>query len=87
MGDGICLFRSLSLLIDGNINYRILREEAVKYICTNWEHFHSFIPNSTMQEYQTYMGRDGTYGGNVELVAISELYNVAINNLIYWITA
>ncbi|CAI9722821.1 histone H2B, gonadal-like [Octopus vulgaris] len=36
-----------------------------------------YTSSNKMQEYQTYMSRDGTYGGNAELAAISELYNVA----------
>uniref|UniRef100_A0A0L8FT09 OTU domain-containing protein n=1 Tax=Octopus bimaculoides TaxID=37653 RepID=A0A0L8FT09_OCTBM len=78
MGDGNCMFRALSLYLKNNRNYRTLPEESVRYICNNWKYFHSFIPNSAMQEYQAYMNRDGTYDGNVELAAISGLYDIAI---------
>ncbi len=73
--DGHCLFISLSLVIDFNIDHCSLRNEAVKYVCNHWKYFKDYIVNVTKKSYHY----KWSLWGKVEIFAISELFRVNVN--------
>ncbi|KYQ89468.1 hypothetical protein DLAC_10139 [Tieghemostelium lacteum] len=81
--DGSCLFRCISESIYGTQNYhRNIRMLAVKYIKLNRDSFEPFAcVNYTWDRYIDSIQQDGTWGGELELQAISVIFQV--NFIIY----
>ncbi|KAI0218380.1 2-oxoglutarate dehydrogenase E1 component, partial [Massospora cicadina] len=83
LGDGNCLFRSLSDQIFGTDAYHgQLREEVCEYIEQHSDFFRSFFitdDGDTFEDHLKEMRELGTYGGNHELVAFANKYNVDIH--------
>lgn len=81
-GDGNCLFRSLSDQIFGtDAHHRKLRQEVCEYIEQHSEFFRNFFTTKdgdTLENHLEAMRELGTYGGNHELVAFANKYNVDI---------
>eukprot|EP00518_Triparma_eleuthera_P023386 CAMPEP_0197549124 /NCGR_PEP_ID=MMETSP1320-20131121/3095_1 /TAXON_ID=91990 /ORGANISM="Bolidomonas sp., Strain RCC2347" /LENGTH=342 /DNA_ID=CAMNT_0043109289 /DNA_START=23 /DNA_END=1051 /DNA_ORIENTATION=+ len=78
-GDGNCLFRALALQIFGDQSFHTeLRAKAVAFMERNREAFESFVGvvgGENWEEYLERKARDGVYGNNIEIQAISELFN------------
>ena len=72
-GDGNCLFRSVSEQLEGNEEYyKKYREICVDYMINNKEVFIPFLEDSTsIDEYIEKIAKDGEWGGNLEIYALS----------------
>ena len=83
--DGNCLFRSISDQLEGNqANYRKYRQDAMEYMLQNKDDFAPFIEDDlTFDEYVEEMEKDGEWGGNLELQALSMRhgFNVIVHQL------
>ena len=77
-GDGNCMFRAVSDQIYGNEEYHnIIREKCMKYLLIERQFFSQFIEGGD-KEFDNYINmksKSGVWGDDVELQAISELYN------------
>ena len=77
-GDGNCMFRSVSDQIYGNEDYHdIIREKCMDYLLIEREFFSQFVEGGD-KEFDNYINmkrKSGVWGDDVELQAISELYN------------
>lgn len=79
LGDGNCLFRACADQFFGSENtHAALRAEVCQYIEDHEEHFKFFLDNKTVQAHVALMRKNGTYGGNVELVAFARMKKVDI---------
>jgi len=78
-GDGNCLFRAISLQIYGDeTEHEMIRGNCANYIMKNETTFSPFIRSDALNSVKSYcdrMRRSGVYAGNIEIQAISELYN------------
>jgi hypothetical protein len=72
-GDGNCLFRSVAEQLEGNEeNYQKFREICVDYMINNKEVFIPFLDDSiSIDEYIEKISKDGEWGGNLEIYALS----------------
>ncbi|GAW80014.1 hypothetical protein, conserved [Plasmodium gonderi] len=81
--DGNCLFRAVAdQLYNNEDNYKEIRKLVVSYLQRNEEKYKHFIEHD--ESYKSYIQRislDGTWGGQLELQAVGELFTV--NILIY----
>ena len=75
-GDGNCLFRSLADQLEGNERlHRKYREAAIEYIEAHKDMFAPFIEDDeTIDQYLSDMIKDGVWGGQIELTALSAVY-------------
>ena len=77
-GDGNCMFRAVSDQIYGNEDYHnIIREKCMKYLLIEKKFFSQFIEGGE-KEFDNYVNmksKSGVWGDDVELQAISEIYN------------
>ncbi|KAG0368415.1 hypothetical protein BC939DRAFT_449336 [Gamsiella multidivaricata] len=79
MGDGNCLFRACADQFYGiEKDHTSLRAEVCQYIEEHTEHFKSFLDNETVEAHVAQMRKNGTYGGNIELVAFARMKRVDI---------
>ncbi|KAF9138568.1 hypothetical protein BGX30_009006 [Mortierella sp. GBA39] len=79
MGDGNCLFRACADQFSGTEkDHPALRAEVCQYIDDHEEHFKLFLDNETVEAHLGKMRRNGTYGGNIELVAFARMKKVDI---------
>ncbi|KAG0287206.1 hypothetical protein BGZ96_008857 [Linnemannia gamsii] len=79
MGDGNCLFRACADQFSGTERDHVgLRAEVCQYIADHEEHFKLFLDNETVEAHVAKMRRNGTYGGNIELVAFARMKKVDI---------
>jgi len=82
--DGNCLFRSVSHQIYGDPNsHPLVREACMNYIQHERYFFENFIAGETFEEYVTRMRMDGEWGDNVEIQAMSEIYDRPIEIYAY----
>ena len=65
------------LLQDESLHAK-LRQDTVEYIRSHQETFEPFIEDEIFDNYCDRMSRDGVWGGNPELFAISRLHNTNI---------
>ncbi|KAI9291010.1 cysteine proteinase [Neoconidiobolus thromboides FSU 785] len=81
LGDGNCLFRSLSDQLYGNVEqHREVRKETCDYLLENSKEFELFFSEEeTFGDHLTRMRNEGTFGGNVELVAFARKFKVKVN--------
>ena len=72
-GDGNCLFRSVAEQLEGNEEYyQKYREICVDYMINNKEVFVPFLDDSiSIDEYIEKISKDGEWGGNLEIYALS----------------
>ncbi|SCM17584.1 OTU-like cysteine protease, putative [Plasmodium berghei] len=81
--DGNCLFRVVSdQLYNTEENYKEIRKKVVEHLEKNEDKYMNFIEYD--ESYKSYIERistDGAWGGQLELQAIGEIFN--INILIY----
>ena len=77
-GDGNCMFRAVSDQVYGNEEYHdIIREKCMDYLLIEREFFSQFIEGGD-KEFDNYITRkrkSGVWGDDIELQAISEIYN------------
>nr|XP_015924495.1 uncharacterized protein LOC107452520 [Parasteatoda tepidariorum] len=74
-GDGNCLFRSMSYLIFGKQReHEYLRDLVVRYVTEHWEQFSDYNVDEDMDSYKISMCSFGTYGGELEIVAFSKIF-------------
>ncbi|KAI1309128.1 hypothetical protein EDD11_004139 [Mortierella claussenii] len=79
MGDGNCLFRACADQYFGSEkDHASLRAEVCQYIDHHAEHFKAFLDNETVEAHVAHMRKNGTYGGNIELVAFARMKRVDI---------
>ena len=76
-GDGNCLYRCVALQVYGSDNlHQRVREETMNYMQKHASHYSQFVSN--LEGWENYLKRNrrlGAFGGNLEIQAISELYN------------
>ena len=72
-GDGNCLFRSVAEQLEGNEEYyQKYREKCVDYMINNKEDFVPFLEDSiSIDEYIEKISKEGEWGGNLEIYALS----------------
>ncbi len=88
---GNCLFLSLSHQLFGTIDEDTgmkIRHEAATFVAENWDRFGPALSAANVlgaptsitdaQSYKHYMSTSGVFGGEPELCAISEQYNVKL---------
>eukprot|EP00954_Amorphochlora_amoebiformis_P022525 1353989-Amorphochlora_amoeboformis.AAC.1 len=74
-GDGNCLFRSISYQVYGDAKHHgIVREKCMDYVEIESQFFRNYV-DGDIKTYITRMRRDGEWGDNVEIQAMSELYS------------
>lgn len=70
LGDGNCLFHSLSYPIG---NHRMVRACIVRYISKHWDDLREFVVAEERGDYIQQMIRPGTWGDELVLRAFSDL--------------
>lgn len=75
-GDGNCLFRTIADQLEGNEKlHSKYRQEAVAYMEQNKDFFSAFIEDDeTIDQYLGDIQKDGVWGGQLELTALSQKY-------------
>jgi len=82
--DGNCLFRSVAHQVYGdNSLHATVRAKCLQYIETQAYFFEAFIYNEDVSSYVTRLKGDGVWGGDVEIQAMSEIYNRPIEIYAY----
>ena len=78
--DGNCLFRALSDQIEGSAKHHgKYRDEIVAFMRRDEERFKWFVEDDEdWDDYLARLGRDGEWGGNLELVAAANLRSVNV---------
>lgn len=77
-GDGNCLFRSVSHQLYGCSSFHVLvRQKALEYMSIEREYFFQFIEGglSKFEEYLEHQRCDGAWGDDIEIQAMSEIYD------------
>lgn len=83
IGDGNCLFRSVSHSVFNNDeHHREIRMQVVEKIKNEWDYYEGFIvgdssyrlPITNSTEYENLLSLDGEFAGHVELHCISQLF-------------
>ena len=80
--DGNCLFRAISHQLTRNPkDHRSIRLKAMEYIKNNPDEFKNFMDegSESFKNYVNRMMNDGQWGGNMELYALSKIYNAEID--------
>ena len=77
--DGNCLFSAISHQVYGDICFHdLIREKCCKYMQLHATRFREFVDTDTQyvnfKDYLNQMGTLGTWGDNLEIIALSELY-------------
>ena len=81
--DGNCLFRAMSHQLYGTQEYhQLIRKRCCDYIELEKNYYKEYIANkegsATLTAYIRKMRKDGVWGGNIELMALTELYRKTI---------
>lgn len=82
IGDGSCLFSSLSVLLFGTTVISLeIRQQIVEYVVSNWERFRHYVVRNeqgdifqSADEYCNEMNKRTTYGTFCEIQAAADLY-------------
>ena len=85
-GDGNCLFRSVSHQLYANESFhQVIRETTMRYISLEKEYFSQFIIGGLekIDEYIEQMSKNGAWGDDIEIQAMSEIYDKAFNVFVY----
>ena len=87
-GDGNCLFRAVSDQIYGDEKYyRAIRRICLEYIEMEEDFFKNFVVQGTnpkkFREYVIRKREDGVWGDDVEIQALSEIYNKSVEIYAY----
>lgn len=82
--DGNCLFRACAeICLEDQAKHGDLRQRVVDHMIKNREAFEPFIETDSFDEYIEKMGKDGTWGSDIELQAIADLHNTSFSVLGY----
>jgi len=76
--DGNCLFRAVADQVYGDQSvHEIIREKCCDYLESESEYFKQYVDTESIayDRYLKFMRRPSTWGGNVEIQAISEIYD------------
>lgn len=80
-GNGNCLYHTFATHL--NIDYKILKQDAILYIYSNWDRFNEFAldpntlePFNSKDEYKNYMSAEGVWGDHLVILALCELYQI-----------
>ena len=78
--DGNCLFRALADQVEGSAKHHgKYRDEIVAFMRRDEERFKWFVEDDEdWDDYLARLGRDGEWGGNLELVAAANLRSVNV---------
>merc|ERR1719447_37172 len=83
-GDGNCFFRSIAHQVYGDeAHHRVIRNKIVDYIVAQQEFFSNYISDMSFSRYCQQMRTLGTWGGNIEIQAASEMYQRPIEVYAY----
>ena len=76
-GDGNCLFRAIADQLDGDEKlHRKYRKDAVDQLESNKDIYSPFIEDDeTIDQYLADIEKDGTWGGQLEIQALSVVHN------------
>ena len=79
-GDGNCLFRAIAhQLFEDESKWNICRKDIVKYITSNKDYFELFMEDDEkFDDYIDRMIQSGEWGGNHEIYAATQIYQVDI---------
>lgn len=81
--DGACLFRSISLQIYGDQDmHEVIRQQTMDYIYKNREYFAQFVTED-INAYVKRKRENHVHGNHIEIQAISEIYNRAVELYCY----
>merc|ERR1719408_747823 len=76
--DGNCLFRSISDQVYGTPEHHVLlRDRCSKYIASERAYFEQFVAGS-FEDFLNRIKLDGEWGDDVEIEALSEIYDVRV---------
>eukprot|EP00439_Symbiodinium_sp_Y106_P086235 s163_g32.t1 len=76
--DGNCLFRSFSDQVYGCPDYHaLLRDRCTKYIASERSYFEQFVAEP-FEEFLARIQREGEWGDDVEIEALSEIYDCRV---------
>ena len=77
--DGNCLFRAVSHQLYGNQNaHMIIRQKCCEYIQKEREFFSNYAFDESLEKRLTRMNKEGTWADNLEIQALSEIYQTTI---------
>ena len=83
-GDGNCLFRAVADQVYGRQQlHRLIRQKCMDYLEANQAYFQAFVSEENFGEYVQRKRQEGVWGDDVELQAISEIYNRPIEIYAY----
>lgn len=75
--DNNCLFNSISLLVEGKKNPKVLREYIVKWINAD-ETYNEAILGMSKKDYSKWILNPEKWGGEIEIVILSDYFEVQI---------
>ena len=78
VGDGNCMFRAISDQVYGNEEkYDLLRQKCMDYLLIERDFFEQFVEGGKngFDEYINMKRKNGVWGDDIELQALSEIYN------------
>jgi len=82
-GDGNCLFRAVAHQVYGDESlHSVIRAKVIEYLAVERNYFFEYVD----ENYELYLDRmklDGTWGGNVEIQAMCEIYGRPIEIFAY----
>ena len=77
--DGNCLFRAMSHQLYGNQEFHhIIRRRCCDYIELERHFFEPYVNDEHFEDYLVRIRSDRIWGGNIELIAFSEIYRKTI---------
>jgi hypothetical protein len=84
-GDGNCLFRAVSHQVYGTEDHhKYIRKRCMDYIENEQDYFKDYITgNLTFEQYIAHKRKDGIWGDNLEIQALSEIYNCPLEIYCY----
>ena len=85
-GDGNCLFRSVShQLYNTTDHHALIRRIVIQYLSLEREYFSQFVidGDTKFDEYLEHTQRNGAWGDDLEIQAMSEIYNCPVEVFAY----
>ena len=78
-GDGNCFFRAFSHQVFGTEDYHLyVRDICMDHIEKERDYYSNFIEGETFEHYIERKRKPGTWADNIEIYALSEIYNARI---------
>ena len=83
-GDGNCLFRAVSDQIYGtDAHHRLIRHACCDYILSERDYFVQYVEGEDLKSYVERKRQDGVWADDLEIQALSEIYDRAIEIYAY----